>query len=153
MKKEELRLGGEKMSGKKPQTKKSKVKKIETKKPEKKIQNQVTGEWLYFCQQEVTVKTICEIFNESSTAEVWEEAGVLEISLGEKGSFDLEATQIHPKDEVTLQFAEEQGTKRVFLVTFSPEDYEAAQVIMKQILEKFGGLFCGDTEDFIPQIK
>ena len=54
---------------------------------------------------------------------------------------------------MTLQFAEELGAKGVFLVTFSPEAYENAKVVMKQILDKFGGLFCGDTEDFMPQIK
>ena len=141
------------MAGKKAQTKNSKMKKTETKKPEKKIQNQVTGEWLYFCPLEATVKTICEIFSNTDNVELWEEAGVLEISLGEKGSFDVETTQIHPKDEVTLQFAEELGTKSVFLVTFSPEDYEDAKMIMRQILDTFGGLFCGDTEDFMPQVK
>ena len=146
------------MAGKKPQTKNSKMKKTEMKKPEKKIpekkiQNQITGEWLYFCPQEVTVKIICEIFNDADDVELWEEAGVLEISLGEKGSFDVETTQIHPKDEVTLQFAEEWDTKSVFLVTFAPEDYESAVEIMKQILDKFGGIFCGDTEDFMPQVR
>jgi len=141
------------MAGKKQQTKKEKVKKTEIKKTEVKVKKQVTGEWLYFCPQEVGVKSICEIFEEAERVELWEEAGVLEISLGEKGSFDIETTQIHPKDEVTLQFAEELGAKGVFLVTFSPEAYENAKVVMKQILDKFGGLFCGDTEDFMPQIK
>ena len=141
------------MAGKKPQTKNTKVKKTEIKKPEKKIQKQITGEWLYFCPLEVTVKTVCEIFNDTDNVELWEEAGVLEISLGEKGSFDVETTQIHPKDEVTLQFAEELDAKSVFLVTFAPEDYESAVEIMKQILDKFGGIFCGDTEDFMPQVR
>lgn len=137
------------MAGKK--TKKPKINEAKGKKPQ--IKNQVTGEWLYFCPQEVTVKNIYEIFNESNHAELWEEAGVLEISLGEKGSFDVETAQIHPKDEVTLQFAKEQGAESVFLVTFSPENYESAEVLMKQMLGKFGGIFCGDTEDFTPQVK
>ena len=141
------------MAGKKSQIKKAKVKKTEIKKPEKKIQNQVTGEWLYFCPQEVSAKSICEIFDETEAVELWEEAGVLEIALGEKSSFDLETTQIHPKDEVTLQFAEELGAKSVFLVTFAPEDYESAKMVMKQILDKFSGIFCGDTEDFMPQVR
>ena len=133
--------------------KKVKIKKMETQKSEmKKPQKQVTGDWLYFCSEEVTVRTICEIFNDSERAELWEEAGVLEISLGEKGSFDIETTEIHPKDEVTLQFAKEQGAEKVFLVTFPPEEYNEAKVLMKQILEKLGGIFCGDTEDFMPQV-
>lgn len=141
------------MAGKKSKTKKPKINESKMKKPEIKIQNQITGDWLYFCPQEITIRTIYEILKELKNVEIWEEAGVLEIPLGEKGSFDVEAVQIHPKDEVTQQFAKEQGAKSVFLVTFSPEDYEGAKTLMKQILDKFGGLFCGDTEDFAPQVR
>ena len=111
------------------------------------------GDWLYFCQEEISIRSLYEIFAGNDDVEIWEEAGVLEIPLGEKSSFDVETAQIHPKDEITLQFAEEQAAKSVFLATFSPEDYENAKKIMKQILDKFGGLFCGDTEDFMPQMR
>jgi len=111
------------------------------------------GDWLYFCPEEITVRGLYEIFAEREDVEIWEEVGVLEIPFGEKSSFDVEAAQIHPKDEITQRFAEEQGAKRVFLVTFLPEDYEQAEQIMKQMLEKFGGVFCGDTEDFMPQVR
>ena len=111
------------------------------------------GDWLYFCPEEVTIRSLYEIFSEQEDVEIWEEAGVLEIPMGEKSSFDVESAQIHPKDEITLQFAAEHGIKSVFMVTFVPEDYEKAEQIMKQILVKFGGLFCGDTEDFMPQLR
>ena len=110
------------------------------------------GDWLYFCPQEITVRQLYEIFTERADVEIWEEAGVLEIPMDEKSSFDVEEAQIHPKDEITKRFAEEQGAKSVFLATFAPEDYDKAEQVMKQILEKFDGLFCGDTEDFMPQI-
>jgi len=113
----------------------------------------ITGDWLYFCPEEITVRGLYEIFAEQDDVEIWEEAGVLEIPMGEKSSFDVETAQIHPKDEITRQFAKEQEAKAVFLVTFVPEDYEKAEQIMKQILGKFGGLFCGDTEDFMPQVR
>lgn len=118
-----------------------------------KSQKQVQGDWLYFCPQEITVRGLYEIFAERDDVEIWEDAGVLEIPMGEKSSFDVETAQIHPKDEITQKFADEQGAKCVFLATFMPENYEAAEVIMKQILGKFGGLFCGDTEDFMPQLR
>lgn len=111
------------------------------------------GDWLYFCPEEITVRNIYDIFAERDDVEIWEDAGVLEIPMGEKSSFDMETAEIHPKDEITRSFADEQGAKCVFLVTFMPEDYEAAEQIMKQILGKFGGLFCGDTEDFMPQVR
>ena len=111
------------------------------------------GDWLYFCPKEVTVRELYQIFSEQDEVEIWEEAGVLEIPLDEKSSLDIETAQIHPKDEITRQFASEHGAEAVFLVTFMPEDYAKAEVIMKQILEKFGGIFCGDTEDFLPQMR
>ena len=116
------------------------------------VEKKITGEWLYFCPEEITVRNLADIFSEIEHVEIWEDAGVLEIPMGEKSSFDIETAQIHPKDEITKQFADTQNAKGVFLVTFLPENYEAAERFMKQILEKFGGIFCGDTEDFTPQI-
>lgn len=113
----------------------------------------MTGDWLYFCPKEVGVRELYEILKDSYEAEIWEEAGVLEIVLGEKSSFDVEQAKIHPKDEITQQFANEQGASSVFLATFAPEQYKLAEGIMKLLVEKFGGLFCGDTEDFMPRFR
>lgn len=110
------------------------------------------GEWLYFCPKEITVRDLYEALEADNKVEIWEAAGILEVMLDEKSSFDVETTQIHPKDEITQSFAAEQGAKCVFLITFVPEDYEKAERIMKQILSSFGGVFCGDTEDFMPQM-
>ena len=114
---------------------------------------QMTGDWLYFCKEEIHVRALYEVLKDSYEAEIWEEAGVLEIVLGEKSSFDMEQAKIHPKDEITQEFAKEQGAVSVFLATFDPENYEAAEGIMKLLLKRFGGLFCGDTEDFMPQVR
>ena len=114
---------------------------------------QMTGDWLYFCPEEIGVRAFYEVIKDSYEVEIWEEVGVLEIVLGEKSSFDMEQAKIHPKDEITQQFAKEQEANSVFLATFAPENYEQAKGIMKLLLEKFGGLFCGDTEDFMPQFR
>ena len=37
---------------------------------------------------------------------------------------DMEEGKIHPRDQVTAVFAEEHGCNRVYLVTFSAEEYE-----------------------------
>ena len=117
------------------------------------IKNQITGDWLYFCPEEISVRDIYEVFADTVDAEIWEEAGVLELLLTEKSTLDIETAQIHPKDEITQNFAKEQGAKCVFLATFLPEDYLQAEQMMRQLLEKFGGIFCGDTEDFTPVIQ
>ena len=114
---------------------------------------QIIGDWIYFCPGEIGIRALYEILKDSYETEIWEDAGVLEIVLGEKSSFDVEQAKIHPKDEITQQFAKEQGAKSVFLVTFLPENYELAEKIMNLLLENYGGLFCGDTENFMPQIR
>lgn len=112
----------------------------------------VPGEWLYMCTKELSVQEIKQSFGADCgySIEVWEEAGVLEIGWAEKSSFDMEAAEIHPKDDITTAFAKEHDVKNVFLVTFQPEDYEEAKKIMKIICDACGGFFCGDTENFMP---
>ena len=75
---------------------------------------------------------------------------MLEIMYGGESSMDMEEGTIHPKDQVTAAFAEKHGCDRVYLVTFSAEEYEKALSVMRRILQECGGIFCGDTEDFMP---
>lgn len=112
----------------------------------------VPGEWLYMCEKELSMQELKQSFGADSSydIEVWEEAGVLEIGWGENCSFDMEKTEIHPKDEITAAYANERGVKSVFLVTFQPDTYEEAKKIMKIICDACGGFFCGDTENFLP---
>ena len=112
----------------------------------------VPGDWLYMTPQKIGVRQIYEAFEEQDgyELEIWEDAGVLEIGMSDGASVDIETAQIHPKDEVTASFAAEHQVKTVFLVTFKPETYEEAKMVMRKIMEKTGGFFCGDTEDFTP---
>ena len=125
-----------KLSGKKG-TEQSKKKSVgKAKKASEVIK--VPGDWLYMTPQEIGVRQIYEVFGEQDgyELEIWEDAGVLEIGMSEGASVDIETAQIHPKDEV--------------LVTFKPETYEEAKKVMRRIMDKTGGFFCGDTEDFTP---
>lgn len=112
----------------------------------------MTGDWLFFTGKEVTVRQIADVLGDCEM-EIWDDAGVLEIPLGDKASMDFEAVSLHPKDEVTRAFAAEHGTEQVFLVTFPPEYYERAEALMKRILSESPGLFCGDTEDLQPRLE
>ena len=85
--------------------------------------------------------------------EIWEEAGVLEIILGEAGSMDMEAIEDDFEDEYSRAFLEEHQVKRLFCVTIKPEVYDKAKEVMEVICGKLGGFFCGDTEDFTPICK
>lgn len=127
-------------------------KKSERKTKNTQVREKVPGDWLYMTPQEIGVRQIYEAFGEqhSYELEIWEDAGVLEIGMPEGASVDIETAQIYPKDEVTASFAAEHQVKTVFLVTFKPETYEEAKKVMRRIMEKTGGFFCGDTEDFTP---
>lgn len=118
-----------------------------------KEQSAVPGEWLYLALEGVTVRQIAGAIRQKDGIELWEEAGVLELALDEGSSLDMEHAAIHPKDAFTRSFVEENGCAEVYLVTFAPENYDRAKVLMQQILGACGGLFCGDTEDFTPIIR
>lgn len=115
---------------------------------------QVPDEWLYFLPGEATVRTLADALEkEGYELEIWEEAGVLEVTVGEGASMDIEEAQIPPKDTLTKRFAEEHGCSTVFVVTFCAEHFENAKGVMNCLMHAQKGLFCGDTEDFTPVIK
>ena len=96
------------------------------------------------------MRQIADALEGTCEMEIWQEAGVLEIMYGGEASMDMEEGKIHPRDQVTAVFAEEHGCNRVYLVTFSAEEYEKVLPVMRHILQECGGIFCGDTEDFKP---
>lgn len=139
---------------------KSKLKKQSTgskpqivKKPVKKEIPAVPAEWLYLSEQKITVRDIADAFADSNVlVELWEEAGVAEVVLDEKNSMDVEWTEPDLGDEESNAFLEEKQAKSLFFVTVPPESFELARACMVKIIEKNGGLFCGDTEDFTPVV-
>lgn len=113
----------------------------------------IPGEWLYLGKEGCTVRRIADTLDKDYELEIWEDAGVLEIILTQEVSMDVEHVRIHPKDEITRTFVEKEGYEEVFLVTFASEEYEKAKCVMHKVMEKCGGMFCGDTEDFSPVVK
>lgn len=111
------------------------------------------GEWLYFNKEELSLRKIYELFQEEQTAEYWEVAGVLEISLPESGTLDFEDLDGTLGDEEGDAYLKEHEIHTVAAVTIRPDDYEKAKKVMLFITEKIGGYFCGDTADFTPVIK
>ena len=117
---------------------------------DKKTKADLPGEWLYLAPETVGVRQIADVLEGTCEMEIWQEAGVLEIMYGGEASMDMEEGKIHPRDQVTAAFAEEHDCDRVYLVTFSAEEYEKVLPVMRHILQECGGIFCGDTEDFKP---
>ena len=112
----------------------------------------VPGEWLYLNKEELPLRKIYELFNEAQTAEYWEAAGVLEISLPESGTLDMEDLEGTLGDDEGDAYLFQNGIHTVFAATIRPEDYEKAKEIMLFITKKCGGYFCADTADFKPVV-
>lgn len=110
------------------------------------------GEWLYLNKEELSLRKIYELFEEKQTAEYWEAAGVLEISLPESGTLDMEDLEGTLGDEEGDAYLKENEIHTVVAVTIRPEDYEKAKEVMLYIIEKLGGYFCGDRADFTPVV-
>ena len=110
------------------------------------------GEWLYLNKEELSLRNIYELFTEEEAAEYWEAAGVLEISLPESGTLDMEDLEGTLGDEEGDAYLLQNGIHTVFAATIRPEDYEKAKEIMLFITQKLGGYFCADTADFKPVV-
>lgn len=113
----------------------------------------VTAEWLYLADHAVTVRDIAEAFENPDMVEIWEEAGVAEVILGEKASMDMEWIETDLGEEEGNRFLETHQIQTVFMVTIPPQEYEKASLCMKKITEKNGGFFCGDNKDFAPTVQ
>ena len=111
------------------------------------------GDWLYFNKEEISLRKIYELFQEEQTAEYWEAAGVLEISLPESGTLDFEDLEGTLGNEEDDAYLKENEIRTVAAVTIRPDDYEKAEKVMLFITEKIGGYFCADTADFTPVVK
>lgn len=107
--------------------------------------------WIIMSRAEITVSDIRDIVGDENI-EVWPEVGVLEIPLGEKSSIDIEEFDTDPRDEYSCEYVAKNSIKKLFYVSFRPEDYDAAEVILKKIASAIDGFICGDTEDFTPHI-
>jgi len=108
--------------------------------------------WIIMSRKEITVADIKALLDDGDI-EIWPEVGVLEITIGEKSSVDIEAFDADPRDEYSCDYIAKNGIKELFYVSFRPEDFDAAEKILKKIAAGIDGFICGDTEDFAPIIK
>lgn len=134
----------------------------------------VPGEWFYMCPSEIMVENIQEALEtmEGIDIEVWKEMGVLEAQLPtrhvnqktlemiKKGtaerpdtvSLDFSLLELDLEDEYSNQYLKEHEVKTLFSVSFKPDTYTVIKPALLSIKDILGGFFCGDTEDFTPEI-
>ena len=112
------------------------------------------SEWFYMNKQQVGVRDIRDVFEKRQDLdiELWEEAGVLELSLRETEDSMLEFERTKPDlgDAYSNDFLRKNHVQSLFFVTM--DGNPVLHDMMEQITEALGGFFCKDTEDFTPVI-
>lgn len=131
---------------------KSKLKKIKENRQGAKA---VVKNWLYLSPKSIGVEDIAVALEdfEGIHVELWIAAKVLEIEVPEKRSMDIEEIPVDLKDEYSNEFLKERKTKSLFAVTIDTDNYDFMKKIMRHAVEKLGGMFCGDTDNFEPVIR
>ena len=89
---------------------KSKLEKIKNQK--KKTVN-VPAEWLYLSPSEVSVRDLSDSFENPEQIEIWEDARVAEVILGEKASMDMEWYECDLGDEESNEIGRASCRERV----------------------------------------
>ena len=115
----------------------------------------VPAEWLFISRREIGVRAVKNALDgmPGLDIEIWEQAGVLEVTLKDGTTVDFEETACDLGDEYSNHFLEEHGAQTLFYVTIVPSGYELARPVMETAAGKLEGLFCGDTDDFTPEIS
>ncbi|MCI8311566.1 MAG: hypothetical protein HFI12_05055 [Lachnospiraceae bacterium] len=134
-------------------SKKIKGKKVSKNIPKNKtMYPDIPKEWLYMLPEDRTLREMYEVARACKEweAEYWEEAKALEIAVPEAGSVDIECIEA---EEELLSYMREKKAEKVYAVTVVPEYWERARAVMQYLMAHLGGFFCGDTEDFKPEIS
>ncbi|MBQ7358585.1 MAG: hypothetical protein IJW63_00635 [Lachnospiraceae bacterium] len=108
----------------------------------------------YMNSREISVKEIYEcLLNDKpelkECVEYWEEAGVLEIMVGEDGSIDMEMLELS-EDELADEFLFSNKIICVYSVHTNTELLQELKALFGIVVEKHGGMLCSDTADFQP---
>lgn len=129
---------------------KSKLKKI--KEGNNKPTQKLPQGWFLMSRIETTVEEIRKGLPQDADIEVWSEAGVMEIVIGEKSSIDVEMLDLDMRDEFSNNYIASNGVKSLFYLSFRPDDYDLAKPVLKQLSEAADAFICGDSEDFTPEL-
>ena len=130
---------------------KSKLKKIK----ENRSAVRLPSQWLFVAKEEVTARDVKNSLEDYDgiELEIWDAAGIVEVVLSDGKSIDFEQTEVDLGDDYSNAFLAKQQAKALFYVTIHPDSAELVQPVMKHVLAKISGVFCGDTDDFEPYIK
>ncbi|MDF2486359.1 MAG: hypothetical protein K0R46_2527 [Herbinix sp.] len=107
---------------------------------------------LYMTPQEINAKEIADLLQENKglTIELWAEMNVLEFVLPNQNSVDFEAIDPDFKTPSDAAFVKNRGIKSVYSINLCEDDLSIVTPYFEQLVEKFSGFVCADSEDFTP---
>ena len=130
---------------------KSKLNKI---RESKSLNSNIPKEWFYMNNKEITVRNIKEILDsiDNISIEIWDEAAVIEIQVGESGTLEMEGTESNLGDPYSNDFLKRNNVASLYYVTIDADHYVEMKKIMEKIINTVGGFFCADTDNFMPVV-
>jgi hypothetical protein len=107
---------------------------------------------LYMTPSNVTAKDIAALLQDTSglKIELWEEMNVLELELSNQNSIDFEPLEVSFKDPSDASFVKNRDIKTIFAINLCEDDLNIVTAYFEQIIDKFSGFLCADSEDFTP---
>ena len=81
--------------------------------------------------------------------EIWLELNLMEVVMTADSLIFQDAWDCF-EDPLDLEFIEGHGFKTIFQISYDTEDTALVRKVMKELLEKVGGLICSDTDTFEP---
>lgn len=106
----------------------------------------------YMTPNEVCAKDIAESFqaDKGLVIELWEAMNVLELELSNHNIIDFEPVEASFRDPSDASFIKNRNIKTIFGITLCDNDLTSAIPYFKQLVDKFGGFVCTDSDNFNP---
>lgn len=116
-------------------------------------QKEVWGDYYYMTSSVVEIASICTVLQGQGIVglEVWPEMGVLEWPTAPERSIDMEVLEPF-EDKNDAMFLKKNGIQSIFSLRISNLDEDIFLKYFEEVLKKFGGAVCCDTETFEPTV-
>lgn len=112
-------------------------------------------ELLYMTTSEIKAVNIKEAVGQLGdiTVEIWEDLNVVQLVLHNTDTVDFEPMELDFNEDSDKAFVKNRDIKTIFYVTVDEEDFDQIKSVFRGIIEKLGGFFCTDSNDFRPIYK
>ena len=106
----------------------------------------------YMTPSEVCAKDMSESFqaDKGLVIELWEAMNVLELELSNQNSIYFEPVEASFRDPSDASFIKNRNIKTIFGITVCDNDLTSAIPYFEQLVDRFGGFVCTDSDNFNP---